>query len=99
MSLVLSQAHCGVIRPGSFVPPSPSLPTIATAQAWAVTRNTLEAVKIQELGTWGKLGACLVALGPDQSLELLPLLSTSLQGSLTPCPSSFFRNSLGAIRA
>lgn len=57
VSPVLSQAHCGVIRPGSSVPPSTSLPTIATAQARAVTRNTLEAVKIQELGTWGKRGA------------------------------------------
>lgn len=52
--VVLSQAHCGVIRPGSFVPSSPSLATIASAQARAVTRNTLEAVKIQELGTWGE---------------------------------------------
>lgn len=53
------------------MPPSTSLPTIATAQARAVTRNTLEAVKIQELGTWGKRGAgvshlllCLLYWGP-----------------------------------
>ena len=39
VSWVLSQAHCGVIRPGSFVPPSASLPTIATAQAGAVTET------------------------------------------------------------
>lgn len=50
----LSQAHCVVIRPGSFVPPSASLTTITTARARAAIRNTLEASKILELGTWGK---------------------------------------------
>lgn len=50
----LSQAHCVVIRPGSFVPFFTSLTTITTALARTAIRNTLETTKILELGTWGK---------------------------------------------